>query len=115
MFPSVLLCNQLCLAQLNSINRSKRVAIIRYVSAGQVRDLWCPVLYRVAVHHVTTFIAEQPDTSIAHQLSARILQLGNKVNTAVHVTDIYITFIRVYSCLFCYLTNVGSRIGSEFE
>lgn len=50
-------------------------------SVGQVRDMWCPVLYRVALHHVATFIAEQPDTSIAQQLRSRIQQLGNKVRT----------------------------------
>ncbi|XP_021927838.1 RNA polymerase II-associated protein 1 isoform X2 [Zootermopsis nevadensis] len=51
---------------------------LRGLGTGQVRDVWCPVLYRVALHHVATFIAEQPDTLIAQQLSSRIQQLGNK-------------------------------------
>jgi len=51
---------------------------------GQVREVWCPVLYRVAVHHVATFITEHPDTTVAQQLSSRIQQLGNKVSTSVH-------------------------------
>lgn len=51
---------------------------------GQVREVWCPVLYRVAVHHVATFITEHPDTSVAQQLSSRIQELGNKVSTSVH-------------------------------
>ncbi|XP_069684803.1 RNA polymerase II-associated protein 1-like isoform X1 [Periplaneta americana] len=48
------------------------------LATGQVREIWCPVLYKVAVHHVATFISQQPNTSIAQQLSSRIQKLGNK-------------------------------------
>jgi hypothetical protein len=81
-------------------------------SAGQVRDLWCPVLYRVAVHHVATFIAQQPYTTIAQQLSARIQQLGNKVNTTIYVAYMFMSKIRVSSCLFYYFNKFWGR--SEF-
>lgn len=79
------------------------------VSAGQVRELWCPVLYKVAVHHVATFIAEQPYTSIAQQLSARIQQLGNKVNTTVYIAYMYMRMIRVSPCLFYYFNKFLGR------
>ncbi|PNF36178.1 RNA polymerase II-associated protein 1 [Cryptotermes secundus] len=54
------------------------ICYLHGLATGQVRDLWCPVLYKVAVHHVATFITEQPCTSVAQQLNARIQQLGNK-------------------------------------
>jgi hypothetical protein len=83
-----------------------------HVSAGQVWNMWCPVLYRVAVHHVATFITEQPDTSIAQQLSARIEQLGNKVNSAVHIQVAYNTRERLYLC-FHYVNKFGG--GGEIN
>ncbi|PSN49130.1 hypothetical protein C0J52_07240 [Blattella germanica] len=51
----------------------------RGVMTGQIREVWCPVLYQVALHHVASFISQNSETEIAQQLKSRIQQLGNKV------------------------------------
>lgn len=49
------------------------------IMSGQVREMWCPVLYQVALHHVPAFILEHPETTIAQQLKSRIQQLKDKI------------------------------------
>jgi hypothetical protein len=63
----------------------------------------------VAVHHVATFVTEQPYTSTAQQLSARIQQLGNKVNTTFYIAYMFMRMIRVFPCLFYYFNKFCGR------
>lgn len=48
------------------------------VARGQIIEKTCPVLFRVAVHHVATFVARHKDHTFARSLQKRIEHLGNK-------------------------------------
>ncbi|XP_049960500.1 RNA polymerase II-associated protein 1 [Schistocerca serialis cubense] len=50
---------------------------LQSLATGVVQEKWSPVLYRVAVHHVSTYL-KQNDNILAHQLNEKILKLGNK-------------------------------------
>lgn len=47
------------------------------LGTGKVRDIWCPVLYRVAVHHVATYVKTNSD-KISNTLLSMINSLGNQ-------------------------------------
>ncbi|XP_008484894.1 RNA polymerase II-associated protein 1-like isoform X1 [Diaphorina citri] len=49
-----------------------------YLASGKIRETWCPVLYCVALHHVSVFIQSQPDNETAKQLKSRVEKLGNQ-------------------------------------
>ncbi|XP_046675794.1 RNA polymerase II-associated protein 1-like [Homalodisca vitripennis] len=52
-----------------------------YLSAlaqGRVKETFCPVLYRVAVHHVCTYISRYPDLPATRRLAQMVQALGNQ-------------------------------------
>lgn len=49
------------------------------VLTGRIRECWCPILYKVAVHHVSRYVKENTDKS-AQLLHSRIVSLGNQVS-----------------------------------
>uniref|UniRef100_A0A1B6HWM6 RPAP1/MINIYO-like TPR repeats domain-containing protein n=1 Tax=Homalodisca liturata TaxID=320908 RepID=A0A1B6HWM6_9HEMI len=52
-----------------------------YLSAlaqGRVKETFCPVLYRVAVHHVSTYVSLYPDLPAARRLAQMVQALGNQ-------------------------------------
>lgn len=51
---------------------------LRCLGTGRVRDIWCPVLYSVAVHHVSTYVKSNND-KLALGLLNLINTMGNKV------------------------------------
>ncbi|KAL1457674.1 hypothetical protein WDU94_007879 [Cyamophila willieti] len=48
------------------------------LATGKIKETWCPVLYRVALHHVSVFIKTNPDDKVAKELSMRVEKLGNQ-------------------------------------
>lgn len=48
------------------------------LALGMVQENWCPVLYKVALYHVSTFIKLHHGTTFAEQLRSKINKLGNK-------------------------------------
>ncbi|XP_014284747.1 RNA polymerase II-associated protein 1 [Halyomorpha halys] len=50
---------------------------LRCLGTGRVREVWCPVLYKVAVHHVSTY-AKNHDNQLAHGLLTLINTMGKK-------------------------------------
>uniref|UniRef100_A0A1B6CGL5 RNA polymerase II-associated protein 1 n=1 Tax=Clastoptera arizonana TaxID=38151 RepID=A0A1B6CGL5_9HEMI len=48
------------------------------LAKGQVREKWCPVLYKVAVHHVAVFINLYADQPFTKSLLQKIKSLGNQ-------------------------------------
>uniref|UniRef100_A0A146L171 RNA polymerase II-associated protein 1 n=1 Tax=Lygus hesperus TaxID=30085 RepID=A0A146L171_LYGHE len=49
---------------------------LRAVASGEVREAWCPVLYRMAFHHVVSYISSN-NNKISKVLRDRIEKLGN--------------------------------------
>lgn len=49
-----------------------------FVAKGRIVERRCPVLYRVAVHHVSSFIKTYPNHPFATLLNKKISQIGNK-------------------------------------
>ncbi|XP_073995114.1 RNA polymerase II-associated protein 1 isoform X2 [Rhodnius prolixus] len=47
------------------------------LATGRIRECWCPILYKVAVHHVSRYVKENTDKS-AQLLHSRIVSLGNQ-------------------------------------
>ncbi|KAL1124466.1 hypothetical protein AAG570_001092 [Ranatra chinensis] len=57
------------------------VTYLQSLAIGRVNVNWCPVLYRMAVHHVATYIATCPaEDRVGIVLKDRIAKLGNKVS-----------------------------------
>ncbi|KAK9496533.1 hypothetical protein O3M35_013193 [Rhynocoris fuscipes] len=50
---------------------------IRSLATGRIRDIWCPVLFTVAVHHVSSYVNEKSD-NFAKILQNKITNLGNQ-------------------------------------
>uniref|UniRef100_A0A8D8ZV14 RNA polymerase II-associated protein 1 n=1 Tax=Cacopsylla melanoneura TaxID=428564 RepID=A0A8D8ZV14_9HEMI len=48
------------------------------LATDKIRETWCPVLYRVALHHISVFIQTNPEDRVAHELRMRVEKLGNK-------------------------------------
>ncbi|XP_054282701.1 RNA polymerase II-associated protein 1 isoform X2 [Macrosteles quadrilineatus] len=51
---------------------------LRSIAQGRVRQTFCPVLFKVAVHHVATFISLYPDEGPARKLKQMVDALGNQ-------------------------------------
>ncbi|KAF6215283.1 hypothetical protein GE061_010035, partial [Apolygus lucorum] len=49
---------------------------LRAVATGEVRDTWCPVLHKMAFHHVVSYISSN-NNKFSEVLRLRIEKLGN--------------------------------------
>ncbi|GLG97793.1 RNA polymerase II-associated protein 1 [Gryllus bimaculatus] len=60
------------------VDESLLLTYLHCLATGTVREIWCPVLYLTAMHHVATFINLHNETDLAKRMKLRISKLGNK-------------------------------------
>ncbi|XP_075211617.1 RNA polymerase II-associated protein 1 isoform X2 [Lycorma delicatula] len=51
---------------------------LQFLATERIRPQWSPVLYKVAVHHVSTFMIKYPENNFTKSLKQRIDALGNQ-------------------------------------
>lgn len=50
-----------------------------FLIPGKIQENFCPVLYRIGLHHVATFVKKYDGEAAAEKLKRKIESIGNEV------------------------------------
>lgn len=74
---------------------------------GRIQEKFCPILYRVGLHHVATFVEKFQGEAAAEKLRQKIESIGNKVCSFSIL--IFESFIMNYFLLFFLKPIISNR------